>query len=158
MPRKAIAIGAAFARNAHTKGHVSRRADEALVACHGSPVHHPADRFMVGSPAMWRRFSALGFAAFLLACQDEQVPELAVAPAPATLTTGQTVQLTVTRQFLGGPIESVTERVTYVPSSPSVSVTPRGLVTAAQPGNVLIRIVDDASDAATSIAFSVVAP
>jgi hypothetical protein len=104
------------------------------------------------------RCSILAFVASLFGCQDEQVPDLAVAPAPTTLTTGQSVQLTVTRQFLGGPIESVTERVAYVPSSPSVSVTPRGLVTAAQPGNVLVRIVDDASDAATSIAFSVIAP
>jgi hypothetical protein len=103
---------------------------------------------------MRRRLSMLVFVA---ACQDPQVPDLAVAPAPTTLTPGQTVQLTVTRQYLGGPIESVTERVTYVPSSASVLVTPRGLVTAAEPGNVVVRIVDASSDAQASIAFSVVA-
>jgi len=104
-----------------------------------------------------RSFVALVVLA-LLGCQEDEVPALAVAPGAATLTTGQSLQLAVTRQFRGGPLEALTDRVTYVPSSGNVRVTSAGLVTATQPGNVVLRIVDGTTDAATSLPITVVPP
>lgn len=97
----------------------------------------------------------------LTSCAQPQPPVLEVTPATSTLASGQTAQLVVTRRFPGGgPVEQVTDRVTYSSSNRNIAtVSNTGLVTAhADSGTVVIRIHDAANDAVGSASFTVAEP
>ena len=93
-------------------------------------------------------------------CAEPQQPDLEVTPPEAELVAGQTVQLVVTRRFLGGPFETVTDRARYMSSNRSVAaVSERGLVTAGtEQGTAQIRVLDGSSDATASVRVVVRAP
>jgi hypothetical protein len=107
--------------------------------------------------------AAAAFAAVVLAsCADPAVPTLEVTPERATLTTGESLRLTVTRRYASGPIENVTQVVAYVSSDVSAvrvgeAGGSRGVLTAYAVANpVLIRVVDPSSDATAIATLSVV--
>jgi hypothetical protein len=87
-------------------------------------------------------------------------PTLEVTPAVASLVTGQTMELEVTRRFPSGPVELVSDRVTYTSSSRNVaSISERGVITAgAEAGSILVRIYDPASDAVATVNVTVALP
>jgi uncharacterized protein YjdB len=93
-------------------------------------------------------------------CTEPVRPAIEVTPGTSTLVSGQTVQLLVQRQFPGGPIENMTERVTYASSNRSIAtVSGTGLVTAGSVGgNVVIRVTDHANDASATTTISVEGP
>jgi trimeric autotransporter adhesin len=92
-------------------------------------------------------------------CAEHQVPALDVTPSSTTLVSEQKVQLVVDRRFAGGPVEHVTDRVTYASSNKSVAtVSSSGLVTAGvDPGSAVIRIEDPTSDATAVVTVTVAA-
>jgi uncharacterized protein YjdB len=94
-------------------------------------------------------------------CAEPQQPALEVTPATSTLVSLESTQLTVTRRFAGGgPVEQVTQQVTYSTSNRNVAtVSNEGLVTAGDdPGTVVIRVYDPANDAVGTATFTVSAP
>lgn len=94
-------------------------------------------------------FTCLGALGITASCTHSVQPLLEVTPTGGTLVTGQTMQLAVTRRFPGGPLEVVTEHVTYASSSRNVAtISEKGLVTAGtEAGSVVIRVSDPLSDA-----------
>lgn len=93
-------------------------------------------------------------------CAEPQLPAIDVAPSVTTLVSGKTVQLSVTRRFPGGPVEHVTERVTYSSSNRSIAtVSSTGVVTAgSEPGSVVVRVTDLANDAVGTATITVALP
>jgi uncharacterized protein YjdB len=87
----------------------------------------------------------------LSSCSDPQLPSLEVTPPAATLASGQKLQLSVTRHFLGGPVEDVTRKVSYVSSNRAAATVESGEVSAlTEMGGVIVRIADPDSDAITT--------
>lgn len=107
--------------------------------------------------------AAVSAAVVVASCAAPVVPTLEVTPERATLTTGETLALTVTRKFPAGPIENVTQGVSYFSSDPVALRVgelggSRGVVFAqAVAERVLVRIVDPSSDA-TAVTTLTVAP
>jgi uncharacterized protein YjdB len=95
-----------------------------------------------------------------MSCTQSVQPLLEVMPPATTLVTGETLQLAVTRRFPGGPLDVVTDHVTYSSSSRNVAtVSEKGLVTAgAEAGSVVIRVVDPLSEAVATASFVVTSP
>jgi uncharacterized protein YjdB len=113
-----------------------------------------------------RLFAALGALAALvvgagasISCAVPVAPALDLTPASQLLVSRQALQLTVTRRFSGGPVDDVTSRVSYVSTNSAIAtVSDRGVVTAGdQPGSVVVKAYDDASDATALASFTVVA-
>jgi len=103
----------------------------------------------------------LAVLAFVTSCTQPQQPALEVTPATSTLVSLQSAQLTVTRRFPGGgPVEQVTNQVTYTSSDRNVAtVDSAGLVTAGDDaGTVVIRAYDAANDAVGTATFTVTSP
>lgn len=100
------------------------------------------------------------FALLFASCAEPVRPELEIAPPVETLEAGQTVKLTVTRRYLGGSSRDATSAVAYSSSNRNVaSITRDGVLTAGpETGTTTIRIVDDATDTATSFALTVLVP
>ncbi|MBX3221868.1 MAG: Ig-like domain-containing protein [Labilithrix sp.] len=96
----------------------------------------------------------------LASCAEPQKPAIDVTPGTITLVSGQTVQLAVTRRFAGGPVEHVSERVTYSSSNRNVAtVSSTGVVTAGgEPGSVVLRVTDLANDATGTATLTVALP
>lgn len=104
-------------------------------------------------------FAVLAVAGLLFAsCAEPVAPTLDLTPSGQTLVAGQPLQLTVTRRFPGGAIEDVTARVSYTTTDRSIAlVDERGIVTAGtQPGTVIVKAFDAASDATAIAALTVV--
>ena len=71
--------------------------------------------------------------------------KIAITPASLTLTTAQTAQLTAIGKMSDGSNTSTTSALTWASSDPSVAtVSSGGLVTAVQPGFVLVTAIDGA--------------
>ena len=103
----------------------------------------------------------LALLAIVTSCAQPQQPVIEVTPAMSTLVSLQSAQLTVTRRFPGGgPVEQVTNQVTYTSSNRNVaSVDGAGVVTAGdEPGTVVIRAYDAANDAVGTATFTVESP
>jgi len=95
--------------------------------------------------------------AVVASCAAPISPTLEMTPSDRTLTSGDKVQLTVTRQFPGGLIENVTTRVTYTTTDPLIAKVENGVVVAQSiAGTVTVKAVDPASDAAAAATFTVV--
>jgi trimeric autotransporter adhesin len=94
-----------------------------------------------------------------LGCAEPHRPSLDVRPDARTLVAGESVQLTVTRRFLGGAFEDVTGQVVYATSDGAIAgVDSAGvLVAGRQPGAVIVRVHDPSTDASAVATFNVVA-
>jgi uncharacterized protein YjdB len=94
-----------------------------------------------------------------LSCAVPVPPTLDLTPSSQVLVSRQALQLTVTRRFTGGPVDDVTSRVSYVSTNNAIAtISERGVVTAGdQPGSVVVKAYDDASDATALASFTVVA-
>lgn len=100
----------------------------------------------------------------LVSCASPEPPALTAQPDGRVLTPGDKLQLTVNRQYRGGPVENVTDLVTFVSLDPGVvSVSDfsgsKGLLTAVGAGaHALVRVHDPASDTQLVLQFDVTAP
>lgn len=94
----------------------------------------------------------------VLGCSETRQPMLSVTSTTTELAPGKTAQLTVTRQFPGGPIETVTNAVHYVATPRDVvTVSGTGLVSpGVESGTAEVRISDWEDSASTSLRFTVV--
>jgi hypothetical protein len=110
---------------------------------------------------MVRRVLLLFFCVLLacmaLSCSEIRQPTLTASATTTELAPGKTAQLTVTRQFPGGPIDNVTSEVRYavVPRG-VVDVSETGLVTPGpEAGTADVRISELHDEATTTIRFTV---
>lgn len=112
----------------------------------------------------------LAFAAFLSSlfalvlslgsCSEPVQPTIEVTPPTAALVSGQTVQLLVTRHYPHGPVEVVTDRVSYTSSNKAAgTVNDKGLFTAGvEAGTILVRVTDPLNaDTIATATFNVTA-
>lgn len=106
-----------------------------------------------------RAFALFALSLLLTSCVSPVSPTLDLTPTSQTLVAGEPLQLTVTRRFPGGPLEDVTARVAYTTTDRSIAVvSERGVVTAGtEPGRVIVRAFDAASDTTAIAAVTVVA-
>lgn len=105
---------------------------------------------------VFRAFLA-GLFALVASCAAPVTPTLEMSPGDRTLTAGEKVALTVTRQFPGGLIENVTAHVVYSSTNPSVArVAETGEVVAQSvAGTVTVKAADPMSGAAAAVTFTV---
>jgi hypothetical protein len=96
----------------------------------------------------------------LMSCTRTSEPQLDVTPLSTQLVTGETVQLIVTRRFPAGPLETVTDRVTYSSSNLDIAtISDKGVVLAGgTAGSVVVHAFDPLSDAVGSVGVTVSVP
>ncbi len=82
------------------------------------------------------------------------IQSIAVQPQSASLTIGQTQQLTATATYSDGSTKDVTNSATWSADSAVVNVSPTGLVTAAAEGSATVRARFDSVDAVATISVS----
>lgn len=88
-----------------------------------------------------------------------QSAQMLVVKQPGQLArSGQSLQLTVKRRYPGGQLEDVSSHVSYRIEKGIAEVSERGVVTAgSEPGPVIVRVLDAASDATTLASIIVIA-